>query len=72
MAEGFVLLSHIPSLLIIETNLDQILRIDTMIHWVLRNLGVSDLHVEAHLEEMRPAKIIQIFRATFDVLHKDF
>ena len=72
MAEGLILLSYIPSLLIIKANLDQILRVDTMIYWVLRNLGVFYLYVEAHLKEMWPTEIIQILRATFDMLHKDF
>lgn len=52
MAEGLVLLRYIPSLLIVEADLNQVLGVDTMINWVLRNLGVSYLHVEAHLKEV--------------------
>ena len=72
VAEGLVLLRYIPSLLIVEADLNQVLGVDTMINWVLRNLGVSYLHVEAHLKEVGPAEIIQVLRAAFDVLHKDF
>lgn len=52
MAEGLVLLSYVPSLLVVEADLNQVLGVDTMINWVLGNLGVSYLHVEAHLKEM--------------------
>ena len=58
MAEGLILLSHVPSLLVVKTDLDQVLRVNTMIYRVLGDLGVFDLHVEAHLEEMGPAEIV--------------
>ena len=71
VAEGLVLLSHVPSLLVVEADLDEVLGIDSMIYGVLRHLGVSYLHVEAHLEEVGAAEVVEVLRATLDVLHED-
>ena len=42
-----------------------------MIYWIFHNLSVVDLAVEPHLEEMRTAEIVNIFRASFGMLDED-
>lgn len=70
LAEGFVLLFHLPSFLVIERDLNHILCVGSVVSWVINYHAFFDLEIHSQLEKVGSAKTVNHFAAIFDVVRK--
>lgn len=71
LAESFVLLGDWPSPLVVKTDSYEIFGVSPVVYRVIRDDGVLDLALKAHLEEVCPAKVAEVLWASLDVLKED-
>ena len=71
MAESLVFLCHYPGLLIVETHLDMIFSVSSVVNGIIGYSATLNLTLQTHLEKVSPAKIIQIFRTGLHMLQED-
>ena len=71
LAEGSILLLDDPSLLTVEVDLDNVVRVVALVYRVNLDLGLFDVALQAQLEEMGSREVAHLLGAVLDVLHED-
>ena len=72
MTKTFILLIDCPAFFSVESNLNWIFSISSMIQWVFHNICVFHVAVKLHLEKVISAKVVHVFRTVFNVVDEHF
>ena len=72
MTKAFVLLIDSPAFFSVESNLNRIFSISSMIQWVFHNICIFHVAVKLHLEKVISAKVVHVFRTVFNVVNEHF